>query len=71
MDDVSGLADKSNVFSNFLTFSQKFKYSYVYIFHIIYPENMEISSGENENFKYLPRFHSTVERDENYSSKLY
>ena len=38
MDDVSGVADKSNNFSNFLTVSQKFGYICVYIFHIIYPK---------------------------------
>ena len=37
MDDVSGLADKSNGFSNFLTVSRKFGYICLYIFRIIYP----------------------------------
>lgn len=37
MDDVSGLADKSGKFANFLTVSQKYGLSCVYIFHIIYP----------------------------------
>ena len=37
MDDVSGLADKSNDFSNFLTVSRKFGDICLYIFHIIYP----------------------------------
>ena len=36
MDNVSGLADKLNDFSNFLTFSQKFGYICRYIFNIIY-----------------------------------
>ena len=36
MDDVSGLVDKSNEFSNFLTVSRKFGYTCLYIFHIIY-----------------------------------
>ena len=36
MDNVSGLADQSNDFSNFLTFSRKFGYICLYIFHIIY-----------------------------------
>ena len=35
-DDVSGLADKSNNFANFLTISRKFGYICLYIFHIIY-----------------------------------
>ena len=34
MDNVSDLADKSNDFSSFLTVSQKFRCSCVYIFQI-------------------------------------
>ena len=37
MDDASGLADKSNDFSTFLTVSRKFGFICLYIFHIIYP----------------------------------
>ena len=37
-DDVSGLADHSNKFANFLTVARKYKYKCVYIFHTIYPE---------------------------------
>ena len=37
-DDVSGLADYSNKFANFLTVARKYKYNCVYIFHTIYPE---------------------------------
>ena len=37
MDDISGLADKSNEFSSFLTVSRKFGYSCLYSFHIIFP----------------------------------
>ena len=36
MDDVSGLADKSEDFSNFLTVSRKYGFSCVYVFHTIY-----------------------------------
>ena len=36
MNDVSGLQDKSNEFSNFLTVPRKFGYTCLYIFHIIY-----------------------------------
>ena len=39
LDDVSGLADKSNKFASFLTVARKYKYNCVYIFHTIYPEN--------------------------------
>ena len=34
MDDVSGLADKSDDFANFLTVSRKFNVACVYVFHI-------------------------------------
>ena len=37
MDDVSGLADNSDEFSNFLTVSRKYGYSCLYVFHTIYP----------------------------------
>ena len=37
-DDVSGLADESKQFANFLTVSRKYNYSCVYVFHTIYPE---------------------------------
>ena len=38
MDNVPGLADRSNIFANFLTVTRKFGYHCVYIFHIILPE---------------------------------
>ena len=37
MDDVSGVADGSKTFANFLTVSIKFGYNCVYIFHVIVP----------------------------------
>ena len=37
MDDISGLADKSDEFANFLTVSRKYGLTCVYIFHTIYP----------------------------------
>ena len=37
MDDVSGVADISKKFANILTFSKKFGYSCVYVFHVIVP----------------------------------
>ena len=37
MDDVSGLADKSEAFSNFLKISRKYGFSCLYVFHTIYP----------------------------------
>ena len=37
MDDVSGVADTSKEFANFLTVSRKFGYNCVYVFHVIVP----------------------------------
>ena len=37
MDDVSGLVDKCEDFSNCLTVSRKYGFSCVYVFHTIYP----------------------------------
>ena len=37
MDDVSGLADRSEKFANFVTVSRKYRLTCVYIFHTIYP----------------------------------
>ena len=42
-DDVSGLADNSNKFANFLTVARKYKYNCVYIFHTIYPEKATLN----------------------------
>ena len=38
MDDVSGLADLSTKFANFLAVARKFGYHCLYIFHSIHPE---------------------------------
>ena len=37
MDDVSGVADKCEDFSNFLTVSRKYGFCCLYVFHTIYP----------------------------------
>ena len=37
MDDVSGVADVSKKFANFLIVSRKFGYQCVYVFHVISP----------------------------------
>ena len=44
MDDVSGLAGKSDNFANFLTVSRKYGFSCLYVFQTIYPntQNWEI-----------------------------
>ena len=38
-DDVSGIADISKIFSNFLTVSWTFEYNCVYVFHVIVPSS--------------------------------
>ena len=38
MNDVFGLANRSNIFASFLIATRKFGYHCVYIFHIILPE---------------------------------
>ena len=40
MDDVFGLADKSKSFANSITVARKFNYTCLYIFHVIFPENL-------------------------------
>ena len=37
MDDVSGVADVSKKFANFLTVSRKSEYNCIYVFHVIVP----------------------------------
>ena len=37
MDDISGVADVSEKFGNFLTVSRKFGYNCIYVFHVIVP----------------------------------
>ena len=37
MDDVSGVAEVSKKFSNFLKVSRNFGYNWVYVFHVIVP----------------------------------
>ena len=37
MDDISGVADVSEKFANFLTVSRKFGYNCIYVFHVIVP----------------------------------
>ena len=55
MDDVSGLADKSDKFSNSLTVSRKYGMSCVYIFHTIYPskQNWEMIMSQTQIFNFF------------------
>ena len=56
MDDVSGLADKSQKFSKFLTVSRKYGFSFVYVFHTIYPgrQNWEMILSQRHIFNFFP-----------------
>ena len=56
MDNVSGLADKSQDFSNFLTVSRKYGFSCVYVFHTIYPgrQNWEMLISQTHIFNFFP-----------------
>ena len=56
MDDVSGLADKSNEFRKFLTVSRKFACICLYIFHIIYPtkSTWQMILSQTKKFNIFP-----------------
>ena len=55
-DDVSGLADKSNEFCSFLTVSRKYRYSCIYIFHIVFPQlrNWQMILSHTKIFNIFP-----------------
>ena len=56
MDDVSGLADKSEEFSSFLTVSRKYGFSCLYVFHTIYPgkQSWEMIMSQTHIFNFFP-----------------
>ena len=56
MDNVLGLADKSNNFANFLTVSQKFNFTCVYVFHTMYPtrSNWQMILSQTKIFNIFP-----------------
>ena len=56
MDDVSGLADKSNEFCSLLTISRKYRYSCIYIFHIVFPQlrNWQMIISQTKIFNIFP-----------------
>ena len=58
MDDVSGLADRSEDFSNFLTVSRKDGFLCVYVFHTIYPgrQSWEMIMSQTHIFNFFPGF---------------
>ena len=61
LDYVSALADKSNNFANFLTVSQKFNFTCVYVFHAMYPtrSNWEMILSQTKIFNIFPGFLQT------------
>ena len=56
MDNVSGLADKSDPFANFLAVSRKFGLTRVYTFYTIYParHNWQMILTETKIFNIFP-----------------
>ena len=56
MDDASGLADRCEDFSNFLTVSRKYGFSCVYVFHTIYPgrQSWEMIMSQTHIFDFFP-----------------
>ena len=56
MDVVSGLADKSDNFSNFLAVSRKYGFSCFYVFHTIYlnRQNWEMIMSQTNIFNFFP-----------------
>ena len=56
LDDVSGLADKSEKFSNFLTVTRKYGFSCLYVFHTIYPgrQSWEMIMSQTQDFNFFP-----------------
>ena len=56
MDGVSGLADKFDDFSNFLTVSRKYGFSCLYVFRTIYPgrQSWEMIMSQTHIFNFFP-----------------
>ena len=56
MDDVFGLADKSEELFNFLTVSRKYGFSCLYVFHTIYPgrQSWEMIMSQTRIFNFFP-----------------
>ena len=56
MEDVSGLAGKSDCFANFLTASRKIGFSCLFVFHTIYPnrQNWEMIMAQTHVFNFFP-----------------
>ena len=56
MDDVSGLADKSDELADFLTVSRKYGVLCGYIFHTVYPtrQNWQMIMSQTKIFNFFP-----------------
>ena len=56
LDDASGLAHKSEEFSNFLTVTRKYDFSCLYVFHTIYPDRQswEMIMSQTHIFNFFP-----------------
>ena len=56
LDDVCGLADKSEELSNFLTVTRKYGFSCLYVFHTIYPgrQSWEMIMSQTHIFNFFP-----------------
>ena len=56
MDDVTSLADKSNEFRSFLTVSRKYRYSCIYVIHIVFPQlrNWQMILSQTKIFNIFP-----------------
>ena len=56
MDNVSGLADRSEELANFLTVSRKNRLTCVYIFHTIYPtrQHWQMILSQTKIFNFFP-----------------
>ena len=58
MDSISGLADKSDDFANFLTISRKFSFNCVYVFHTMYPtrSTWQMILSHTKDFNIFPGY---------------
>ena len=56
MDDVSGVADRSNKFGSFLTVARKFNFTCVYVFHTMYSSKLNwlMIISQTKIFKIFP-----------------
>ena len=56
MDDISGLANRSDEFANFLTVSRKYGLTCVYIFHTIHwtRQNWQMIMSQTKIFNFFP-----------------